>query len=59
MKIILLSLVANLASILCVGIAGYALIEGKEGWDWFLFIGWAVSASVSMKSGDKKTKKEK
>ena len=59
MKLAIAALVANLGSILCIGIAGYGLIEGKEGWGWFLFIGWAVSASVSMKSGDNKNKKEK
>lgn len=40
----------NLVALVCVGIAGYMAINGKDGWGWFLFLGLCCAGSVTIKS---------
>lgn len=46
----LVSFVANLAALTCIGIAGYLANQQKAGWGWFLCIGLLCTSSVTHKS---------
>jgi len=39
MKDVVMQFVVNLPSMICIGISGYLLYNGIEGWGWFLFVG--------------------
>ena len=32
-------ILVNAVSLTCVGVAGYLLMNNREGWGWFLFVG--------------------
>lgn len=53
----LMAMVAtNIASILCVIIAGLMLYLGKGGWGWFLFAALLLSTTVEFKEKKKSDK---
>jgi len=39
MKDIMMQIVVNIPSILCIGISGYLIANGIAGWGWFLVVG--------------------
>lgn len=49
MKYLLANLGVNLASLACIGVAGYLAANDKNGWGWFLCIGLLCAGSVSFK----------
>lgn len=50
MKYFFYNLSANLVALSCVSIAGYLVINGKEGWGWFLFIGLLCAGTVTFRN---------
>ncbi len=57
MKLTTSIIAANLVAILCVGIAGYLLLNDKTGWGWFLFVGIISMGTVKI-SSDKDDEEE-
>ena len=49
MKHVLMTIAANIASIVCIGIAGYMAIEGKPNWGWFLALGFLAITTINVK----------
>ena len=49
MKHLIANIGVNMVAVVCVIIGGYMAIHGKDGWGWFLFIGFLCAGSASMK----------
>jgi len=39
-------LLANIVTLICIGIGGYMAVLGCSGWGWFLFVGLLCSHSL-------------
>lgn len=42
-------ILANTASILCIGVSAFMLYHGKAGWGWFLFAALVLFVTVERK----------
>lgn len=42
-------LIASAGCLLCLGVAGWLAIDGKDGWGWFLFVGLLLTPSIERK----------
>jgi len=45
-KILFLTLVQNMVSLACVGIAGYLVVHDRSAWGWFLIVGWLANRGI-------------
>jgi hypothetical protein len=50
MKLILLTIAANLVSLTAIAFAGYLALHDIAGWGWFLFIGACCMTSIKASS---------
>lgn len=50
MRHVLMNLSANLVSLTCIAAAAYLLINDKNGWGWFLFVGMVCAGVMTSKS---------
>ena len=50
MKSLLANLGVNLVALACVVAAGYLAAHDRDGWGWFLFIGFLCAGSVTFSS---------
>jgi len=53
MRDILLHIVANLVSIICVLSGSFLAYKEKEGWGWFLFVGACTAVTIKFKNHGK------
>jgi hypothetical protein len=45
-------LLANLSAIACFVVAGFLAMEGKDGWDWFLFAALLFGSTTMVRQPD-------
>jgi len=48
----LIVIIFTLIILACIGIAGYLVVQGKEGWGWFLFIAVIFGSGMSYSEKD-------